>query len=92
MRKTFITIALLSVLGTLVVSCQKENIIDETTIVAENGKVYTVVRGGDGRKYIYCPYQGVRALKKFDWNCKFYAEDPSNINNYLLKDITIYKY
>lgn len=48
MRKTFITIALLSVLGTLVVSCQKENIIDETTIVAENDKVYNVSYTVDG--------------------------------------------
>lgn len=42
MRKTFTTIALFAVLGTLAVSCQKENIIDETSIVVENGKVYTV--------------------------------------------------
>ena len=42
MRKTFTTIALFAVLGTLAVSCQKENIIDETSIVAENGTVYTV--------------------------------------------------
>ncbi len=42
MRKTFTTIALFAVLGSLAVSCQKENIIDETSIVAENGKVYTV--------------------------------------------------
>ncbi|MDO4218172.1 MAG: hypothetical protein Q4D03_08440 [Bacteroidales bacterium] len=41
MRKIFITIALFAVLGTLAVSCQKENIIDETSIVAENGKVVT---------------------------------------------------
>lgn len=42
MRKTFTTIALFAVLGSLAVSCPKENIIDETSIVAENGKVYTV--------------------------------------------------
>ena len=48
MRKTFITIALLAVLGTMAVSCQKENIIDGTTIVAENGKVYTVIYTVDG--------------------------------------------
>ena len=42
MRKTFTTIALFAMLGTLAVSCQKENIIDETSIVVENGKVYTV--------------------------------------------------
>jgi len=48
MRKTFTTIALLAVLGTLAVSCQKENIIDETSIVAESGKVYTVSYTVDG--------------------------------------------
>ena len=36
MHKTFTTIALFAVLGTLAVSCQKENIIDENTVVAEN--------------------------------------------------------
>lgn len=39
MHKTFTTIALFAVLGTLTVSCQKENFIDENTIVAENGTV-----------------------------------------------------
>lgn len=48
MRKTFTTIALFAVLGTLAVSCQKENIIDETNIVAENGTVYTVRYAVDG--------------------------------------------
>lgn len=48
MRKIFITIALFAVLGTLTVSCQKENIIDETSIVAESGKVYTVSYTVDG--------------------------------------------
>lgn len=48
MRKTFTTIALFAVLGSLAVSCQKENIIDETSIVAENGKVYTVSYTVDG--------------------------------------------
>lgn len=48
MRKTFTTIALFAVLGTMAVSCQKENIIDETNIVAENGTVYTVSYAVDG--------------------------------------------
>lgn len=48
MRRTFTTIALFAVLGTLAVSCQKENIIDETSIVAENNKVYTVSYTVDG--------------------------------------------
>lgn len=48
MRKTFTTIVLLAMLGTLAVSCQKENIIDETSIVAENGTVYTVGYSIDG--------------------------------------------
>lgn len=48
MRKTFTTIALFAVLGTLAVSCQKENIIDDTNIVAENDTVYTVSYTVDG--------------------------------------------
>lgn len=48
MRKTFITIALFAVLGSLVVSCQKENIIDATYVVAENGTVHTVSYTVDG--------------------------------------------
>lgn len=48
MRKTFTTIALFAVLGSLAVSCQKENIIDETNIVAENGSVYKVSYTVDG--------------------------------------------
>lgn len=48
MRKTFTTIALFAVLGALAVSCQKENIIDETNIVAENGSVYKISYTVDG--------------------------------------------
>lgn len=48
MRKTITTVALFAVLGALAVSCQKENIIDETAIVAENGTVYTVSYAVDG--------------------------------------------
>lgn len=48
MRKTFTTVALIAVLGIMAVSCQKENIIDETSIVAENGTVYTVSYAVDG--------------------------------------------
>lgn len=48
MCKTFTTLALFAVLSTMAVSCQKENIIDENTIVAENGTVYTVSYTVDG--------------------------------------------
>ena len=48
MSKTLTTIALFAVLGTLAVSCQKENIIDETNIVAENDTVYQVSYTVDG--------------------------------------------
>ena len=48
MRKIFITIALFAVLGTLAVSCQKENIMDDTCVVAENGTVFTVSYSVDG--------------------------------------------
>lgn len=37
MRKTFTTIALFAVLGSLAVSCQKENIIDETDTYTHSG-------------------------------------------------------
>lgn len=47
MKKTFITVALLAVLGTMAVSCQKEN-IDETGIAAECSTVYTVNYSIDG--------------------------------------------
>ena len=48
MSKTLTTIALFAVRGTLAVSCQKENIIDETNIVAENDTVYKVSYTVDG--------------------------------------------
>lgn len=48
MSKTLTTIALFAVLGTLAVSCQKENIIDETNIAAENDTVYKVSYTVDG--------------------------------------------
>ena len=48
MSKTLTTIELFAVLGTLAVSCQKENIIDETNIVAENDTVYKVSYTVDG--------------------------------------------
>lgn len=48
MRKTLATIALLAVLGALAVSCQKETIIDETTIVTENDTYFMVSYSVDG--------------------------------------------
>lgn len=48
MRKTFTTIALVAVLGTLAVSCQKENLIDQSTIVSESCATYTVQYSIDG--------------------------------------------
>ena len=48
MHKTFTTIALVAMLGALAVGCQKENIIDEPPVVAENGTVYTVSYAVDG--------------------------------------------
>ena len=50
MKKVVTTIALFAVLGTLAVSCQKENIIDETAFVEESGARYAA----DGEKqYLY---------------------------------------
>lgn len=48
MKKTFTTIALLAVLGTMAVSCQKENIIDETFVTTEKSTVYIVSYTIDG--------------------------------------------
>ena len=48
MRKTFATVALFAVLGTLAVSCQKESIKDSNAVVAENGVIYTISYSIDG--------------------------------------------
>lgn len=48
MRKTFTTVAFAALLGTLAVSCQKENIIKESTIFEDNNAVYTVNFSIDG--------------------------------------------
>lgn len=48
MKRTIITIALFAVLGTLAVSCQKENILGQNAVVAENGTMYTVSYTVDG--------------------------------------------
>lgn len=42
MRKTFTTIALAALLGTLAVSCKKENIVEESVSLGENSVVYMV--------------------------------------------------
>ena len=48
MKKTFITVALLAVLGTMATSCQKEEILDSQSVIAENCTVYTVHYAIDG--------------------------------------------
>jgi len=48
MYKTITTIALFAVLGTMAVSCQKENLVNENFVVAENVTVYTVSYTVDG--------------------------------------------
>lgn len=52
MRKTFTTIALVAVLASMAVSCQKENIIDQATIVSESCATYTVQYTIDGVSHI----------------------------------------
>lgn len=42
MKKHFTKIALIAVLSSLAISCQKENIVEETGIIAECNAVYTV--------------------------------------------------
>lgn len=48
MRKTFTTIALIAVLASMAVSCQKENIINQPAIVSESCATYTVQYTIDG--------------------------------------------
>lgn len=45
MRKTFISIVLLSVLGSITVSCQKEKLIDQTAFVSETRTIYYTIDG-----------------------------------------------
>lgn len=44
MRKKIISVALLAVLATMAVSCQKENVMDfeSETVISQAGTVYTV--------------------------------------------------
>ena len=51
MRKTFIAIALFAMIGTLAVSCQKENVFDNTQIEMEQSAVYKVCYSIDGVSY-----------------------------------------
>ena len=48
MKKIFTTIALFAVLGTMAVSCQKENIIDEPFVTTQKSTVYIVSYTIDG--------------------------------------------
>ena len=48
MKKQLITIALFAVLGSLAVSCQKDNFMNETTVVTEKSAVYSVTYSVDG--------------------------------------------
>lgn len=48
MKKTIRTVALIAVLGTMAVGCQKETIVEPQASVAEIGTVYTVQYAVDG--------------------------------------------
>lgn len=52
MRKHFISVALLAVLATMAVSCQKENIVEPMSTTAEVGTVRTVLYAVDGVEHI----------------------------------------
>lgn len=43
MNKTFRTIALIAVLGTMAVGCQKEKMIEPQSYITEIGTVYTAM-------------------------------------------------
>lgn len=51
MKKPIATIAFFAALGTLTVSCQKENFLEPNSIVAEKDIVYTVSYTIDGVNY-----------------------------------------
>ena len=51
MKRTITTIALLAVLGTLAVSCQKENDSVQTPIEAESSTIYKICYSIDGKVY-----------------------------------------
>ena len=51
MKKVVTTIALFAVLGTLAVSCQKENELDYSITIAEGNNVYNVCYTVDGVTY-----------------------------------------
>ena len=51
MKKTFTTVALFAVLGTIATSCQKENEFDKTTIEVGQNTIYRVSYSIDGKIY-----------------------------------------
>ena len=70
MKKTITTIALLAVLGTLAVSCQKENITESTTFIAEDSAIYRISYSVDGVTY-QLTLIGDEALQDFFFNYLF---------------------
>lgn len=48
MKKTFITVALFAVLGTLAVSCQKENINSLSSVTSQTAETYLIAYSVDG--------------------------------------------
>ena len=48
MKKTFITVALFAVLGTLAVSCQKENINSLSSVTSQMAETYLIAYSVDG--------------------------------------------
>ena len=50
MKKTIITVALLAVLGTMAISCQKETVNDLSPVAAQSATAYTVTYYVDGVK------------------------------------------
>ncbi len=51
MKKAFTTVALFAVLGTMAVSCQKENEFDRISVEAEQNAIYRVNYAVDGKTY-----------------------------------------
>ena len=51
MRKTFTTIALVAVLASMAVSCQKETILDNASVLIADEAAYSVLYTIDGASY-----------------------------------------
>ena len=98
MRKNLISVALLAVLSTMAVSCQKENLVEPQSAVAENSTVRTVLYAVDGVEHT------VTIRDDEEWNVFIrsmvllaeeghsvrIADENASVRQYAAKDTQIY--